>query len=89
MVEKKSKSMCSGCRDDFYNCGGATGQTNHCWHYDNAEIVKGIFVGTWENPPYVNKPVVKKLSCYRKERGCFIKLPDQKSRKKTYTMKSW
>jgi len=89
----KSKTMCSGCHDDFYNCGGATGLTNHCWSYDSAEVVKGIEVGKWENPPYVKKPIIKKLSCfhYDNSQRCFIKLPEdeQNTRKRTWTLNHW
>lgn len=89
----KSKNMCSGCYNDFYNCGGATGLTNHCWSYDSAEVVKGIEVGLMQNPPYVKVPIIIKLSCFRynNKYRCFIKLPDtdQNTRKKTWTMKHW
>jgi hypothetical protein len=92
-MNQKSKTMCSGCRDDFYNHGGATGLTNHCWSYDDAEVVKGFEVGLKENPPYVKVPIIQKLSCFRFEYKyrCFIKLPEsaQNTRKKTWTMEHW
>lgn len=85
----KSKDLCRGCRDDFYNCGGATGLTNHCWHYDDAQIKKVIRIGYWETPPYIKKPIEKKLVCYRKTGECFIEIPDQKTRKRSWTIEHW
>jgi hypothetical protein len=91
--DEKSKSMCAGCYDDFYNHGGATGLTNNCWSYDSAEIVKGFEIGLMQNPPYVKCPIIKKLSCFRfsNKYRRFIKLPEdeQKTRKKTWTMQHW
>jgi len=89
----KSKQMCSGCHDDFYNHGGATGMTNHCWSYDSAEVVKGIEIGKWDNPPYRKVPIIKKLSCFHSDNRnfFFVKLPEdaQNTRKKTWTMEHW
>lgn len=89
----KSKTMCAGCHDDFYNCGGATGLTNHCWSYDSAEIVKGIEIGKWERPPYIKVPIIKKLSCFQfnNKNRCFVKLPekDQSTRKRMWTIEHW
>jgi hypothetical protein len=93
MKTTKSKSMCSGCHDDFYNRGGATGLTNHCWSYDSAEIVKGIEVGKWQAPPYLKIPIIEKLSCFHFDNSnrCFIQLPadERDTRKRTWTMEQW
>jgi len=93
MKKLKSKLMCSGCHDDFYNCGGVTGMTNHCWSFDSAEVVKGIKIGTWQRPPYKKVPIIQKLSCFHFDNNnrCFVKLPDdaQNTRKKTWTIEHW
>jgi hypothetical protein len=93
MKQEKDKSMCAGCSDDFYNHGGATGQVNDCWHFDSATIVKGFEVGTWENPPYIRKLIIKKLSCFHfaSSQRCFIKLDEseQNTKKRFWTMKNW
>ena len=55
----KSKAMCSGCHDDFYNHNRDGG----CWRYNKAMIVTRSRVGTWQPPPYTWHPE-KVLSCY-------------------------
>ena len=55
----KSKSMCCGCREDYYNHN----QPDGCWLYKTAKIVQRVFVGTWEPPPYTWNPR-KTLSCW-------------------------
>ena len=56
---KKSKQLCNGCRNDFYNYNIADG----CWSFSNAKIVKRQRVGTWQPPPYKWNPETC-LSCY-------------------------
>ena len=58
----KSKNMCSGCRDDFYNHNVKGG----CWLYASAKVVVRSSVGTWEPPPYTWLPQ-KTLSCHHPE----------------------
>ena len=60
----KSKSMCVGCRDDFYNHNRPEG----CWMFEKAKVVQRVQVGTWEPPPYSQKPR-SVLSCFHSE-GC-------------------
>lgn len=50
----KSKQMCSGCRNDFYNGNNNLG-VSECWSYKDAKVVNKIRVGLWESPPYRNK----------------------------------
>lgn len=86
---KKTREMCYGCRNDFYNYGGATGDCHQCWSFNKAKIIKVIEIGTWERPPYKNKPIKKKLNCYHRTGYCYVKLPDQKTRKRKFTLEHW
>jgi len=84
----KTRKMCSGCRDDFYNGHNDLG-VNECWSFKDAELVKVIQVGYWERPPYESRPIEKRLSCYRKRDCIFYKIPDQSTRKRTFTLMHW
>ena len=67
----KSKAMCSGCRDDFYNHNVAGG----CWCFKTAKVVKRVQVGTWQPPPY-NRSLQSVLSCYHCQGSSFLELTD-------------
>ena len=69
---KKTKLMCSGCRDDFYNHNRDGG----CWSFARAKIRKRMIVGTWENPPYNENRLESKLSCYAPEGQSIIEAGD-------------
>lgn len=56
---KKSKEMCRGCHDDFYNQNLEEG----CWSFEKAQVVTRVSVGTWQPPPYKWIPQ-KVLSCF-------------------------
>lgn len=58
----KSKDLCRGCYDDFYNSapGG-------CWSYEDATVTRKKFVHIDQVPPWKNQPVWT-LSCHRKQR---------------------
>ena len=43
---EKSKQLCSGCRDDFYNGQGAA----ECWFYKDAKVVTRYRIGWWTAP---------------------------------------
>ena len=62
----KSKTMCVGCRDNFYNMSGKEG----CWSFANAKVVERVQVGAWEPPPYAKERAQKCLSCYQPRRLC-------------------
>jgi len=68
----KSKTMCLGCRDDYYNHSEKDG----CWMFANAEIVTRVRVGTWEPPPYAKERAVKCLSCFTAQGYSFLPLDD-------------
>ena len=67
----KTKSMCSGCYNDFYNQTRSDG----CWHFVSAKIVDRTKVGIWQNPPYVWKPQTT-LSCHDPNGSVWIKQDD-------------
>lgn len=62
---KKSKKMCVGCRDDYYNHS----QPDGCWMFPDARIVERMKVGTFQTPPYKWKPR-QTLNCYSPEGSC-------------------
>jgi hypothetical protein len=68
----KSKAMCNGCRDDFYNHNVEGG----CWSYASAAIVQRVEIGTWEPPPYHPSRKKKVLSCYHRDGFAMLKLDD-------------
>jgi hypothetical protein len=71
---KKNKTMCSGCRDDFYN-GHNPLNVKECWGFATAKVVTRVQVGTWQPPPYTWIPQ-DVLSCYHREGSAFLKRDD-------------
>ncbi len=61
----KSKSMCSGCHQDYYNHNRDGG----CWSFKLATVVRRVKVGTSEPPPYSKTRAEKCLSCYSPDGG--------------------
>lgn len=59
-MTEKTKSLCSGCRDDYYN----QNQEGGCWSFAGAKIVERLRVGIWQPPPYEWWPETC-LSCFR------------------------
>lgn len=69
---EKTKAMCRGCHDDFYN----RTQPDGCWSFDKATIVERIKVGVWEPPPYAKSRAAECLSCYHEEGSAMLKVDD-------------
>ncbi|KKM07632.1 hypothetical protein LCGC14_1731960 [marine sediment metagenome] len=67
---EKSKKLCQGCRDDYYNHHRDEG----CWSFANAEVVQLQRVGICDSPPYEWNPEVH-LSCYCAD-GCAMLTKD-------------
>lgn len=67
----KTKTLCSGCYNDFYNHRGEDG----CWMFAKAEVIQRTRVGTWQPPPYQWNPKPC-LTCYRQPGSSFIKEDD-------------
>jgi len=55
MTTPKSKALCSGCRDNFYNKKGNS-PDGECWMFERAKVIERTRVGTWQEPPYVWLP---------------------------------
>ena len=70
MMPKKTKAMCSGCRDDYYN------EREGCWSFKRAKVVKRIRVGTWEPPPYDKERAQACLSCFNPDGSSMLQLDD-------------
>jgi hypothetical protein len=58
----KSKQMCVGCRDNFYNGNNDLGVIE-CWNYKSAKIVSKKKVPYTMIPPWNMHPI-KCLDCY-------------------------
>lgn len=69
---EKSKKMCRGCHDDFYNHNREGG----CWCFENATIVERVQVGVWEPPPYKRDRAQECLSCFRPDGYAMLKTDD-------------
>lgn len=67
----KSISLCSGCRDNFYNGNNPYG-VPRCWHFESAKVVKRMMIPVDMRPPYLFEPEWV-LSCYHPERTCNVK----------------
>jgi hypothetical protein len=46
LVSAKSKQLCVGCRDNYYNGQGAA----ECWSYKTAKVVTRYMLGWWTAP---------------------------------------
>lgn len=51
----KSKAMCDGCRENYYNGVGecpisGKANTKECWHYESARVVRRFRIGWWTPP---------------------------------------
>jgi hypothetical protein len=46
---EKSKAMCEGCRDDYYNGKNERG-IKECWMYAGAKVVRRFKIGWWTQP---------------------------------------
>jgi hypothetical protein len=61
---KPNKSMCSGCYDNFYNCGGVNGSTKECWSFKTAKVVDKIAYPNIHCNDSQREKYEKTLSCY-------------------------
>jgi hypothetical protein len=67
---KKSKQMCGGCEDNFYN-GNNPYSVKECWSYKSAKIKSRKRVPINQVPPW-KQPPEKLLSCYKKKGYVFV-----------------
>ena len=69
----KSKALCSGCYDDFYNQARVDG----CWSYEGATVCQKKFVHVDQRPPWTNYPEWT-LSCHTKQRFVSVGLDQER-----------
>jgi hypothetical protein len=75
---KKSKALCVGCRDDFYNGQNPMG-VKECWGYATAKVVQRFRLGWWITPDTPGAfEKVTTLSCHHApgRYAHFERLPD-------------
>lgn len=68
----KSKKMCRGCYNDFYNHSRDGG----CWSFEKASVVKKVQVGIWEPPPYHPNRAQACLSCFNPQGYAMLETSD-------------
>lgn len=66
----KSKEACSGCYNEQYHYG--LGGAKECFSYESAKIVDKIAVGVDEMPPFDKARARPMMSCYTRQRSCFV-----------------
>lgn len=63
----KSKELCSGCHNDFYNGHNSQG-VKECWNYKTAKVVTRYRIGWWiPMDKASNFTEVKVLNCYAED----------------------
>lgn len=72
------KTLCRGCRDDFYNQPGNS-TSGECWMLAKAKVVERTMVGVWQNPPYSWMPA-KTLNCHSPDGSVWIDRQDVRLR---------
>lgn len=65
----KSKQLCSGCTDNFYNGNNPYG-IKECSHYKNSKVVKKVIAKLDEPPPFFRSDYC--LDCYRQKGYVFL-----------------
>jgi hypothetical protein len=70
---RKSKALCRGCRDDFYN-GKQNCTGEGCWSYESAQVIKRKRVPLDQRPPWKQRAIWA-FSC-RTESGCIFVRPE-------------
>jgi hypothetical protein len=53
---KKSKKLCAGCTENFYNGNNSYG-VKECWNFKSARVIKRKAVPIWQRPLW-NMPMV-------------------------------
>jgi hypothetical protein len=64
-MEEKTKSMCIGCTENFYNGNNPYGITE-CWGFATATVEKRKFVPMDMRPPW-DLPSEETLDCHKKK----------------------
>ena len=69
-MAKKSKSMCAGCEDNFYNGNNQYG-VKECWSFKKAKVKNRKRVAMSDRPPWKWKGK-SMLSCYHQKGYWFV-----------------
>ena len=69
---KKTKEMCRGCYNNFYNGNNSYG-VKECWSFKDAKIIDRIEVSIHEFPPYDKKRKRKFLNCFHRQGYAYIR----------------
>ena len=75
MADTKSKALCEGCRNDFYNGQGA----DECWSFKDANVCNRFRLGWWTAPTERGAfRKVQTLSCHHApgKYAHYARLPD-------------
>ena len=72
MSKKPYVSDCDGCRNNFYNGHNSLG-VKRCWSLDDAEFHRVREVHVDQRPPFKHLPLVKRPTCYSKQRFVMLK----------------
>jgi len=78
-MKKKSKTMCAGCRNDFYNEGNNTLGVTECWSFKNAAVCTRWKLPWWTAPTVDGAfQEVTTLDCHHQpgQYAFYKKLPD-------------
>ena len=68
MGRKIKRSDCDSCYNEFYHCGGATGNTKKCWLFDGAELTMGRILHIDQMPKDYRGRFKLIPTCFRKQR---------------------
>lgn len=66
----KSKDLCLGCRNNFYN-GNNPYEVKECWSYKGAKVELRKRVSIHQRPPW-NQTAVPTMSCYHAQGYVFV-----------------
>lgn len=70
MKPLKAKTLCVGCRDNFYNGNNPYG-VKECWAFKDAKVIKRKQVALDQNPPW-NQEAHFEMSCKRVKGYVFV-----------------
>jgi len=68
MSRKIKRIDCSGCYNEFYHCGGASGDTKKCWSFDDAYMKTGRLQSIDAMPKDYRGAWTLIPTCYTKQR---------------------
>lgn len=68
-MKEKSKKMCVGCYNNYYNHS----EKNGCWSFDSATIENKLEVSIDQCPPYNKNLARPVLSCFRRQKYVQVK----------------